>query len=124
MTHSLLDLFEQYTESDNELLERIVARVLTILVTQDGNFNQLIEAMRKYPTAYALVIEKACERAGIPNELQALLRFYKSSRDRVLWRALYKLREGAVRKKPVGDENVLVVFANEGLTEDFALQAA
>jgi len=120
MKGGVLDLFQKYTESDQELLEDIAARILTLLVVhhKNGNFQELVEARNQYPDAYKRVMTVVCERASIPEGLEALIRVYLTIQDRTLYEILFEKRQRALFSD--WDPPALRVFKEMGVMKEFA----
>jgi len=120
-----LKLFQDYTGTKNgavreELLEKAVARVLSILLKQekpDGRFQQLIEARRHYPTAFQDVVIVVCRSLEIPTGLRSLLELYAWTRDLALRDQLLEIREEAFN---TNRWDVLEPFVETKLMQEFA----
>jgi len=122
---TIVELFEKYAGTEEatprqELLEKTVAQVISILVTpeiHDGNFQQLIAARMRYPTAFEDIVTVICRKLKLPTGLQSLLKLYRRTRDLSLREELLEIREEAFRNNRW---EILEVFTQENLVEEFA----
>ncbi len=123
-----LKLFQDYDGTKDEaargkLLERVVARVTSILIKHEepnGNLQQLLEAQRRYPTAFRQVIEVTSRRLELPGGLKALLWLYIRTQDGDLEGPLLEIRGQALAKN---QWEVFEILDQEGLAKQLARRA-
>lgn len=116
--HELLKLFKGLEETfSQELLERVVVRVIPMLTFQDQGFEPLIAAGLSHSKAWERVLKRVYARTG-QEALPGLLQLYLDGekKDWVLKNALSDIRSKAFKGS---DWDTLRLFAEKGLTGEF-----